>query len=195
MTAPARDERAMALDLPEPPRGEMEPGMAEYFAKCEAVLGFVPNVLRAHSFDSEKLRLFVETYNHLMFADSELTKLEREMIAVVVSSRNRCYYCLVSHGQAVRELSGDPSLGEQLVMNYRAARLDRRTRAMLDFCVTLTDRPETVEEADRAELRDAGFSPRAIWDIAATAAFYAMSNRLAIGLDMRPNVEYHARSR
>lgn len=192
---PSPSGAVTALGLPELPVAELGPGMDAYFAKCEQKLGFVPNVLRAHAFDPEALRIFVEGYNRLMFGDSELSRLEREMIAVVVSARNRCYYCLVSHGQAVRELSGRPELGEQLVMNYRVAALAPRQRAMLDFCVKLTDSPEAIEEPDRERLRAAGFSNRGVWDIVATAAFYAMSNRLAIGTEMQPNPEYHARSR
>ena len=93
----------------------------------------VPNVLTAHAFDIEKLNAFTGLYNNLMLANSGLSKLEREMIAVTVSSVNKCFYCLTAHGAAVRELSGDPILGEMIVMNYRAAPLDERQRAMLEF--------------------------------------------------------------
>ena len=99
--------------------------MAAYFRKCEEKLGFVPNVLTAYAFDNAKLEAFVAMYNDLMLAPSGLSKLEREMIAVAVSSENRCYYCLVAHGAAVRALSGDPALGELMVMNYRAARSEQ----------------------------------------------------------------------
>src|SRR5205085_6695294 len=121
--------------------------------------------------DNAKLKPFVTMYIDLMLAPSGVSKLEREMIAVAVSSHNRCYYCLAAHGAAVRALSGDPALGELMVMNYRAARLSRRHRAMLDFAVKLTAMPGQVEEDDRARLRRAGFSDRDIWDIAAVAAF------------------------
>src|SRR5205823_130101 len=134
--------------------------MAAYFKKCREKLGFVPNVLKAYAFDMPKLEAFVAMYNDLMLAPSGLSKLEREMIAVAVSSQNRCYYCLVAHGAAVRQLSGDPALGELMVMNYRAARLTPRQRAMLDFAVKLTAEPWQVEEADREALRGAGFSDR-----------------------------------
>ena len=127
--------------------------MAAYFAKCEEKLGFVPNVLKAYAFDMAKLSAFVAMYNDLMLAPSGLSKLEREMIAVAVSAHNRCYYCLVAHGAAVRALSGDPALGELMVMNYRAARLSPRERAMLDFAVKLSAEPWRVEEEDRAALR------------------------------------------
>src|SRR5690606_38277054 len=153
--------------------------MAAYFRKCEEKLGFIPNVLKAYAFDMQKLEAFVAMYNDLMLAPSGLSKLEREMIAVAVSSQNRCYYCLVAHGAAVRQLSGDPPLGELMVMNYRAARLSKRQRAMLDFAVKLTNEPWAAEDHDREGLRRAGFSDRDIWDIAAIAGFYNMSNRVA----------------
>jgi len=189
----ARDDvEITALDLPPAP---LTPAMAAYFAKCEEKLGFVPNVLTAYGFDMPKLEAFVAMYNDLMLAPSGLSKLEREMIAVAVSSHNRCYYCLTAHGAAVRQLSGDPVLGELMVMNYRAARLTPRQRAMLDFAVKLTAEPWAVEENDRARLRDAGFTDRDIWDISAVAAFFNMSNRVASATDMRPNKTYHAQAR
>jgi len=173
----------------------LDPEMAAYFAKCEEKLGLIPNVLRAYAFDLAKLKAFVAMHDDLMRAPSGLSRLEREMIAVVVSSANRCYYCLVAHGWAVRQLSGRPELGESLVMNYRAAQLEPRERAMLDFAWTLTVEPYTVEEPDVDALRDAGFSDRDIWDIAAVAGFFNMSNRIASATDMRPNREYHGMAR
>jgi uncharacterized peroxidase-related enzyme len=174
---------------------QLSPAMAAYFDKCGEKLGFVPNVLKAYAFEMPKLESFVAMYNDLMLAPSGLSKLEREMIAVAVSSQNRCYYCLVAHGAAVRALSADPALGELMVMNYRAARLSKRHRAMLDFAVKLTAQPWAIEEEDRAGLRKAGFSGRDIWDIAAVAAFFNMSNRVASATDMRPNSVYHAQAR
>ncbi len=174
---------------------KLSASMEAYFKKCEEKLGFVPNVLKAYAFDMPKLEAFVAMYNDLMLAPSNLSKLEREMIAVAVSSQNRCYYCLVAHGAAVRMLGEDPVLGELMAMNYRAARLDRRQRAMLDFAVKLTAEPWAVEEADRARLRQAGFSDRDIWDISAVAAFFNMTNRVASATDMRPNSTYHGQAR
>jgi uncharacterized peroxidase-related enzyme len=189
----ADDDRivtALALD---PARLGQE--MAGYFKTCEEKLGFVPNVLKAYAFDEAKLSAFVAMYNDLMLAPSGLTKLEREMIAVAVSSYNRCYYCLTAHGAAVRARSEDPVLGELMAMNWRAARLSARERAMLAFAHKLTAEPWAIEEADRALLRKAGFSDRDIWDIAAVTAFFNMSNRVASATDMRPNSVYHAQAR
>jgi uncharacterized peroxidase-related enzyme len=186
------DAEATALSLKAAP---LSPEMAAYFLKCEEKLGFVPNVLKAYAFDMAKLSAFVAMYNDLMLARSGLSKLEREMIAVAVSAQNRCYYCLVAHGAAVRQLSGDPPLGELMVMNYRAARSSKRERAMLDFAVKLTAEPWLIEEQDRAQLRRAGFSDRDIWDIAAVAGFFTMTNRVASATDMRPNSVYHSQAR
>jgi uncharacterized peroxidase-related enzyme len=182
----------MALKL-EP--AKLSPEMTAYFALCEEKLGFVPNVLKCFAFDMAKLAAFVAYRNDLMQADSGLTKLEREMIAAAVSAQNRCYYCVTAHGASVRHLSKDPILGEQVVINYRAARLTARQRAMLEFAVKITIAPWEMEEEDREQLRRAGFSDRDIWDIAAVAGFYNMTNRLASATDMRPNPEYHAQAR
>jgi len=190
--AVADDVPVIALNL-EP--GKLSPAMTAYFKKCQDKLGFVPNVLLAYAFDNTKLETFVAFYNDLMLGDSGLSKLEREMIAVAVSSQNRCYYCLTAHGAAVRQYSGNPLLGEQIVMNYRAARVNRRQRAMLDFAVKLTASPGSVEEGDRERLRRAGFTDRDIWDISAVAGFFNMSNRVASATDMRPNAVYHGQAR
>jgi uncharacterized peroxidase-related enzyme len=186
-------EPIIALDLE--PADPLDPDIRELFDKCVAKLGMVPNVLRAYSFDQAKLRAFTTFYNDLMLAPSGLSKLEREMIAVVVSAENRCFYCLVAHGAAVRQLSGDPKLGEILAFNFRAGDLGERTTAMLEFAVKLTRAPYAIVESDREALREAGFGDRDIWDIAATAAFFNMSNRVASATDMQPNPEYHGQTR
>jgi uncharacterized peroxidase-related enzyme len=191
----AQPRQITALALRVPPRRDLDADMRKYFAVCDEKIGFLPNVLAAYSFDQAKLRAFANMYNDLMLSDSRLTKLEREMIAVVVSCANRCYYCLVAHGQAVRQLSGDPSLGELLVMNYRSARLTSRQRAMLDFAWKLTVTPAEVDGRDRKGLRRVGFTDRDVWDICAIAGFFNMTNRVATATEMMPNEEYHALSR
>lgn len=178
-----------------PQETELSAAMTAYFAKCDDKLGMVPNVLKAYAFNTGKLEAFVAFYNDLMLGASNLSKLDRELIAVAVSSINNCYYCLTAHGAAVRQLSGDPALGEQMVMNYRAADLGPRQRAMIDFAVKVTEEPARIVEADRQKLREAGFSDRDIWDISAVAAFFNMTNRVASATDMRPNPEYHGLAR
>ena len=181
-----------ALDLPPV---ALEPDILAYFAKCEEKLGLIPNVLRAYSFDLAKLRAFMEFYNDLMLAPSGLSKMEREMIAVAVSAQNACVYCLTAHGAALRQLSGDPALAEVIAQNWRLADVSPRQKAMLGFAVKLTNAPEAMGEDDRAALRVAGFNDRDIWDIAAVASFFNMSNRMAAAVEMQPNPEYHGMAR
>ena len=185
-------EAPTALSIP---MAELPPETQRYFDICVEKLGFVPNVLRAYALDIDKLNAFTAMYNDLMLGPSTLSKLEREMIAVVVSATNRCFYCLVAHGQAVRQLSGDPTLGERLVMNWRTADVSDKQRAMLGFAEKMTRASAEVEEADREALRAQGFSDRDIWDIANVAGFFNMSNRVASATAMEPNPEYHALNR
>lgn len=166
-----------------------------YFEKCRDKLGFVPNVLKAWLLRPEKLRNFIRLYDELMLGPSGLSKLEREMIAVAVSAQNRCYYCLVAHGAAVRKISKDPQLGEMLAFNHRVAELPPRTRAMLDYAVLLTEAPHRVGAAERVGLRHAGFDDADIFDITEVAAFFNYTNRVAHGVDMMPNAEYHTMAR
>ncbi len=186
-------DQPTALDLPmvDPLPQETQ----KYFDLCQDKLGMIPNVLQAYAFDIDKLNAFTALYNDVMLADSGLSKLEREMIAVTVSSINKCYYCLTAHGAAVRQLSGNPQLGEMLVMNWRVAPLDARQKAMLGFAERMTVASAKIEEKDRDALRQVGLSDRDIWDIAAVTGFYNMSNRIASATDMRPNDDYHAQSR
>jgi uncharacterized peroxidase-related enzyme len=186
-------ERPTALDLPmvDP----LPEATQKYFDICQDKLGMIPNVLQAYAFGIEKLNAFTAMYNDLMLGDSGLSKLEREMIAVLVSAVNRCWYCQVAHGAAVRALSGDPKLGEAMVMNYRVADLTAKQRAMLDCAVLLTEASATVEEHHRQDLRDVGFSDRDIFDIASVTGFFNMSNRVASAVDMRPNDAYHGQAR
>ena len=188
-------KHVLGLKIRLPARAKLDADMQKYFAVCDEKLGFVPNVLTAYSFDQQKLRAFVNLYNDLMLAESGLSKLEREMIAVVVSSANRCYYCLTAHGAAVCQLSGDAELGEMLVMNWRTAPLPARQRALLEFAHKLTVTPAEVGEADRAALRAAGLSERDIWDAASVTGFFNLTNRVATATDMMPNREYHAQAR
>lgn len=165
--------------------------MKNYIQVCKEKLGMVPNVILANASDNERLKTFVNFYNRLMLKKGYLTKLEREMIAVVVSSCNKCFYCLIAHGAAVRQLSKNPILGDELMINYRAADLSKREKLMLDFSAKLTETPSKVTKLDRDLLRKEEFSEEEILEIIEVASFFNMTNRIAIGTDMRPNAEYH----
>ena len=181
------------LGVPDP--ADLDEDLQQVFGKCVDKLGYVPNVFSAYSLRPQRLRNFMTIYNEIMLSSSGLSKLEREMVAVVVSSANRCYYCLVAHGAAVRQLSGDPELGEMLALNYRVANLDPRQRTMMDFVWKLTTTPHLIEDADRDALSQQGLSQEDIFDLAETAALFNLTNRMASATDMMPNRNYHTAAR
>ena len=154
-------------------------------------IGFIPNVLAAFAKFPKQFEGFTKLYNALMLGESGLTKLEREMIAVTVSSENHCFYCLVAHGAAVRELSNDPQLGERLAANFRSAELPKKQETLLNFSKKLTRDPSEITENDRSNLRKAGYTDRDIWDISAIIGLFNMTNRLALATEMEPNDNYH----
>jgi uncharacterized peroxidase-related enzyme len=169
---------------------EVPPEVKELWARPLERLGFVPNVLKIYALRPRHLELWWAFYDELMRGDSALTKAEREMIAVVVSVTNRCHYCIVSHSAALRKLTDDPLLVEQLATGYTYAPLETRERAMLDFAVKLTESSSRCTEADVEALREVGWSDEGIMDIAQVTAMFNFTNRLASGLGWRPNDEY-----
>ena len=154
-------------------------------------VGFIPNVLAAFAKFPKQFEGFTKLYNSLMLGESGLTKLEREMIAVTVSSENHCFYCLVAHGSAVRELSNDPQLGERIAANFRSAELPEKQLELLNFTKKLTRDPSEISESDRTKLREVGYTDRDIWDISAIIGLFNMTNRLASATEMEPNDNYH----
>ena len=154
-------------------------------------IGFIPNVLAAFAKFPKQFEGFTKLYNYLMLGESGLTKLEREMIAVTVSSENHCFYCLVAHGSAVRELSNDPQLGERIAANFRSAELPEKQLELLNFTKKLTRDPSEISESDRTKLREVGYTDRDIWDISAIVGLFNMTNRLASATEMEPNDNYH----
>ncbi len=167
----------------------------KYFDLCKDRLGLIPNVLKAYSHNTEKLNTFTNMYNEIMLGESGLTKLQREMIAVVVSSINRCFYCQVAHGATVRELSKNPELSEELIMNYNIANISEKDKEMLKFSEKLTTSSYKIDESDRELLRKKGFNDSDIWDIASVVGFFSMSNRIASATKMIPNKDYHYKGR
>ncbi|MBL6680105.1 MAG: peroxidase-related enzyme [Candidatus Puniceispirillales bacterium] len=174
---------------------EGEEQVENYLKIVDEKIGFIPNVLAAFAKFPKQFEGFTKLYNSLMLGDSGLTKLEREMIAVTVSSENHCYYCLVAHGAAVRELSNDPQLGERIVANFKSAELPKKQEELLNFTRKLTRDPSEIDENERKKLRDVGYTDRDIWDISAIVGFFNMTNRLASATEMEPNENYHSIAR
>ena len=179
------------LDLDYEGTKDGEDQVKNYLEIVQQKLGFIPNVLAAFAKFPKQFEGFTKLYNALMLGESGLTKLEREMIAVTVSSENHCFYCLVAHGSAVRELSKDPQLGERIAANFRSAELPKKQEELLNFTKKLTKDPSEIGENDRKKLRNVGYSDRDIWDISAIVGLFNMTNRLASATEMEPNNNYH----
>ena len=179
------------LDLDYEGTKDGEDQVKNYLEIVQQKLGFIPNVLAAFAKFPKQFEGFTKLYNALMLGESGLTKLEREMIAVTVSSENHCFYCLVAHGSAVRELSNDPQLGERIAANFKSAELPKKQEELLNFTKKLTKDPSEICENDRKKLRNVGYTDRDIWDISAIVGLFNMTNRLASATEMEPNNNYH----
>ncbi|MHC2437321.1 peroxidase-related enzyme [Bradyrhizobium sp. USDA 4451] len=153
--------------------------------------GFVPNVFLTLAYRPDEFRAFFAYHDALMEKDSGLSKAEREMIVVATSAANQCQYCVIAHGAILRIRAKNPEIADQIAINYRKADITPRQRAMLDFAMKVSRAAEEVAEADFAALTAHGFSDDDVWDIAAVAAFFALSNRLANVTGMRPNAEFY----
>jgi uncharacterized peroxidase-related enzyme len=188
VAAEAEDTRIARLHVPA--EDEVPDEVKELWALPLEKLGFVPNVLRVFALRPQHLLKWWDYYDELLRGESGLTKTQREMIAVVVSSTNRCHYCIVSHSAALRKLTKDPALSDQIASDYTAADLEPRERAMLDFAVKLTKSSADMTDADVDALREAGWTDEDIFDIAQVAAMFNFTNRLASGLGWEPNPEY-----
>ena len=163
--------------------------------KVQEKSGFIPNVFLMLAYRPDEFRAFMAYHDALMDKEGGLTKAEREMIVVVVSAANQCQYCVVAHGAILRIRARNPLIADQVAANYRKADITPRQRAMLDFAMKVARQAETVDETDSVVLRGLGFSDDDVWDIAAIAAFFGMSNRLANFASLRPNDEFYALGR
>lgn len=174
-----------------PEEAEIPQAVRELARASVDKLGIFPNVFRIFAARPDHCVRWWQYYDYLMRGPSNLTKVQREMIAVVVSSLNRCHYCSTSHGAALRLLTEDPVLADTLATDYRHAPLDRKDRAMLDFAAKLTTEPHRMTETDVQALREAGWADEDIFDIAQVAAMFNFTNRLANALGWHPNPDYH----
>jgi uncharacterized peroxidase-related enzyme len=157
--------------------------------------GFVPNVFLTLAHRPDEFRAFFAFHDALMEKEGGLTKAEREMIVVATSAANDCQYCVIAHGAILRIRARNPLVADQVAVNYRNADITPRQQAMLDFAVKLAVAPGRMGEEDRVELRAHGFSGEDIWDIGAITAFFALSNRMASLIEMRPNEEFYLMGR
>jgi uncharacterized peroxidase-related enzyme len=157
--------------------------------------GFVPNVFITLAHRPDEFRAFFAYHDALMLKDGGLTKAEREMIVVATSGANDCLYCIVAHGAILRIYAKNPLVADQVAVNYRKADITARQKAMLALAMKVATNSVAIDDADFAALREHGFSDDDIWDIGAIAAFFALSNRMANLIAMRPNDEFYAMGR
>jgi len=179
----------------ETPEAELPSDIKDIYDQNNGKIGFVPNVFRAYSRRPEHFRAFMHYHDVLMRGPSGLSRAEREAIVVAVSSENRCQYCMTAHGAALRVIGKDPILAEQIANNWRTADLSPRLRQILTFASRVNEPAFAATDEEIDALRVAGFSDEDIWDIAAVAAFFGLSNRMAGLMDMRPNPEFYVMGR
>lgn len=176
---------------PVPELQELPQDIRERIGKVQEKAGFVPNVFLALAHRPEEFRAFFAYHDALMEKEGGLTRAEREMIVVATSGINQCQYCVVAHGAILRVRAKNALVADQVAVNYRKADITARQKAMLAFAVKVSRRAEEIGDADFDALRLHGFSDEDIWDIGAISAFFALSNRMANLIDMRPNDEFY----
>ena len=187
MTTPARP----ISRWPVPELAELPEDIRSRIQAVQEKSGFVPNVFLTLAHRPDEFRAFFAYHDALMLRDSGLTKGEREMIVVATSGANDCVYCVVAHGAILRIYEKNPLIADQVAVNYRKADITPRQRAMLAFALKVAADSGSIEPADFEPLRAQGFSDEDIWDIGAIAAFFALSNRMANMISMRPNDEFY----
>ena len=182
--------------FPVPALSEAPDDIRDRMLAVQEKAGFVPNVFLLLARRPAEFRAFVAYHDALMDKREGLTLAEREMIVVAISAANQCQYCVVAHGAILRIRAKDPTISELVGANWRKAdNVTPKQKAMLAFALKVAQEAHLVSEADRQALRDAGFGEEEIWDVAAIAAFFSMSNRLANATELRPNREFHAMGR
>ena len=157
--------------------------------------GFIPNVFLAWAYRPEEFRAFFAYHDALLEKEGGLTKAEREMIVVATSSLNHCHYCVIAHGAILRIRAKDPLVADQVAINYLNADLTPRQRAMLDFAIKIAGESHTVDDEDFARLRSHGLTDDEIWDIGSITALFALSNRVANLMALKPNAEFYTMGR
>ena len=176
--------------FPVPDEPDLPDDLRGLFAKARERIGFVPNVFRAYAFRPDRLRTWFAHFKAVHEPTEHLDAADRELIAVVVSSANRCLYCLVAHGASLREQLGDPILGERIAFDWRRAELDDRRTAIAAYAEKLTLTPRDVDRDDLQRLLDVGLAIEEAWDVAEVASMYNFTNRMAMATNMLPNDQY-----
>ena len=175
---------------PVPVLADLPDDMRARILAVQEKAGFVPNVFITLAHRPAEFRAFFAYHDALMEKEGGLTKAEREMIVVATSAANDCLYCIVAHGAILRIFAKNPLVADQVAANYRKADITPRQKAMLAFAMKVATDSQAIADADFPALNAHGFDDEDIWDIGAIAAFFALSNRMANLISMRPNDEF-----
>ncbi|GAB4356529.1 MAG: peroxidase-related enzyme [Gammaproteobacteria bacterium] len=181
--------------FPVPDLDSLPEDIRERILEVQEKAGFIPNVFITLAHRPDEFRAFFAYHDALMLKESGLSKAEKEMIVVATSAENRCHYCVIAHGAILRVYAKDPLIADQIAVNYRKAPLTDRQRAMLDFAVKVANEAYRIDDSDYEQLKAHGFTEEDIWDIGAITALFALSNRMANLIDMRPNDEFYGMAR
>ena len=181
--------------FPVPKLEDMPEDIRSMLLAVQQKAGFIPNVFLALAHRPAEFRAFFAYHDALMEKEGGLTQAEREMIVVATSGANDCQYCVVAHGAILRIRAKNPLIADQVAVNYRKADIPPRQSAMLEFAMKVALNSGAIVDTDLVSLRAHGFSDEDIWDIAAIAAFFALSNRMANFTSMRPNDEFYLMGR
>jgi uncharacterized peroxidase-related enzyme len=195
MTKSVRPKAKRISRYPIPKLQKLPEDIRKRILQVQEKAGFVPNVFITLAHRPEEFRAFFAYHDALMLKDGGLSKAEREMIVVATSAANDCQYCVIAHGAILRIYAKNPLLADQVAINYRKADLSPRQRALLDFALKVAENSQAIEDADFERMKEAGFSLEDCWDIGAIAAFFALSNRMANLIAMRPNEEFYLMGR
>lgn len=193
--APAQTASLPASRFPVPALADLPADIRQRIEAVQEKSGFVPNVFLALAYRPDEFRAFFAYHDALMDKPGNLSKAEREMIVVATSNANQCQYCVVAHGAILRIRAKNPLIADQVAINYRKADITPRQTAMLDFAMKVSFEAYAVGDEDFAALAQHGFNDEDVWDIAAIASFFALSNRMANVTRMRPNDEFYTLGR
>ncbi len=156
--------------------------LAELYRELLEKRGKIANILKVHSLNPEALKGHLDLYMTLLFGRSNLSRADRESVAVVTSANNRCDYCVNHHAESLARYERDPEVMAALREGTDFSALAPRDAALLAHARKLTREPDAICQADLDALRDHGFSDRDILDLTLVTAYFNFVNRIALGL-------------
>lgn len=145
--------------------------------------GQLAEIHKIQSLRPESIVKHIDLYMEIMFSKSELSRAEREMMAVVTSVSNNCHYCQIHHSQALNSYWKDEERLIRLRSNYFDANLSEKELLLCQFAENLTIKPDDFKEPEYIyKLKENGLSDAAILDATLVIAYFNFVNRIVLGL-------------